>query len=447
MKYSCSIIRDLLPSYIDGLTSEETNRIVGEHLKECLNCQTVYNEMKNQGQQVENDDIDYMKKIKKYHKKKILIITLSIVFLVTFFVTTKNYYIPYEIYPDYSLEVGKQEDNICFFTVYSQEKDSYDFKNHKLVKDDYGNYHIVMYGTEALSNNTNHSYSGEVRLDELDGLLYVGDKYIDSTGYQYNSSIVNMINSRISHVGDNSGVSKLLKIAFDQLELQTGQSFEYDAFSIQTEKEPYSITVEFDYTLDDSDKKLIVEELKNVLSCIDNCNLAYIKDESTSLEVKYDKKVNTYEDYKNMPEKELMSQLDKVFPQGITDELHKNAFLLKNRYDDEILLSLGNAKDNPSLRLDFVYIDEELMQYVSKEYGFIEDDVASQRINIEEAKQLAIKFSKVCCQKEINDLEVSKPLSGYEMDDYVTLKDEDGHIYLVSLRQNYVMKYNNAKYE
>ena len=31
----CEIIRDLLPSYVDGLTSEESNREITAHVAEC----------------------------------------------------------------------------------------------------------------------------------------------------------------------------------------------------------------------------------------------------------------------------------------------------------------------------------------------------------------------------------------------------------------------------
>ncbi len=38
MKLSCSVVRDLLPLYAEGLVSEETASLVGEHLKECDEC-------------------------------------------------------------------------------------------------------------------------------------------------------------------------------------------------------------------------------------------------------------------------------------------------------------------------------------------------------------------------------------------------------------------------
>lgn len=45
-RMECSIIRDLFPSYIDGLTSEEGNYIIEEHLRECTECREFLEGMK-----------------------------------------------------------------------------------------------------------------------------------------------------------------------------------------------------------------------------------------------------------------------------------------------------------------------------------------------------------------------------------------------------------------
>lgn len=37
----CEIIRDLLPSYVDGLTSEESNREITAHVAECAPCKEI----------------------------------------------------------------------------------------------------------------------------------------------------------------------------------------------------------------------------------------------------------------------------------------------------------------------------------------------------------------------------------------------------------------------
>ena len=57
----CEIVRDLLPSYIDELTSEMSTKAVDEHLKECENCQDILGEMKRdlvQEKQAEGGDFE-----------------------------------------------------------------------------------------------------------------------------------------------------------------------------------------------------------------------------------------------------------------------------------------------------------------------------------------------------------------------------------------------------
>lgn len=45
-KLKCAVVRDLLPNYIEKLTSEETNQEIEEHLNQCEPCTKIYEEMK-----------------------------------------------------------------------------------------------------------------------------------------------------------------------------------------------------------------------------------------------------------------------------------------------------------------------------------------------------------------------------------------------------------------
>ncbi|MGL5646274.1 MAG: DUF3955 domain-containing protein [Clostridium sp.] len=67
MKYSCEIIRDLLPLYSDEVCSEESSQIVREHIAECEDCRNMLEKM-NQEIKVENLDND-VKQIKSLAKK------------------------------------------------------------------------------------------------------------------------------------------------------------------------------------------------------------------------------------------------------------------------------------------------------------------------------------------------------------------------------------------
>ena len=45
-KTICKVVQDLLPSYIEKLTSKETNEYIEKHLNECPDCQKIFENMK-----------------------------------------------------------------------------------------------------------------------------------------------------------------------------------------------------------------------------------------------------------------------------------------------------------------------------------------------------------------------------------------------------------------
>lgn len=45
MKYSCNVIQDLLPLYHDGICSEDSKKIVADHLAECPDCSHYYDHL------------------------------------------------------------------------------------------------------------------------------------------------------------------------------------------------------------------------------------------------------------------------------------------------------------------------------------------------------------------------------------------------------------------
>lgn len=71
----CNIVKDLLPLYMDELTSEETNSFIKKHLEECPNCRNEYRTFKaelsnsaNRSNDTKIQEIDYLKKINIYQK-------------------------------------------------------------------------------------------------------------------------------------------------------------------------------------------------------------------------------------------------------------------------------------------------------------------------------------------------------------------------------------------
>ena len=88
-KKECNIIQDLLPNYIEGLTNEESNRFVEEHLKECKECNDTYLHMKENFYKKENEETKNVNFLKKHRKqirilRTILLIILAILLIIVF---------------------------------------------------------------------------------------------------------------------------------------------------------------------------------------------------------------------------------------------------------------------------------------------------------------------------------------------------------------------------
>ena len=84
MKNECKIVQDLLPSYIDKLTSNESNQFIENHLKNCKSCNKILNTLKHEEKVSNVDEKEAIKKfnIKLKHKNlKIILITIILIIL------------------------------------------------------------------------------------------------------------------------------------------------------------------------------------------------------------------------------------------------------------------------------------------------------------------------------------------------------------------------------
>ncbi len=81
MKYPCAMIQDLLPLYIDGVCSEESKKIIEDHLTGCAACRQLLEEMKNAAPTVDRQaDLraaEVLKQIKKRINSRVARILLG----------------------------------------------------------------------------------------------------------------------------------------------------------------------------------------------------------------------------------------------------------------------------------------------------------------------------------------------------------------------------------
>lgn len=76
MKYSCGLIRDLLPLYVDKVCSADSRKAVEEHIFECNECQSLLNDLRNGESEeiLETEKAEVLSRHSKKERRKTFII-------------------------------------------------------------------------------------------------------------------------------------------------------------------------------------------------------------------------------------------------------------------------------------------------------------------------------------------------------------------------------------
>lgn len=92
---SCAIVRDLLPSYVDGLTSEETTDAVERHLAGCEDCRESRRLMgeAKPAEQAAGKEVDYLKKVHRRSTRRSLIIGVALMLISVSLLSFRFFYI------------------------------------------------------------------------------------------------------------------------------------------------------------------------------------------------------------------------------------------------------------------------------------------------------------------------------------------------------------------
>ncbi len=87
MKENCEVIQDLLPNYIEKLTSEKTNEYIENHIKECTECaemlKNMRSEIKSEPKNANKKEINYLKKYNRRLKGlAVIILLIAVIYVV-----------------------------------------------------------------------------------------------------------------------------------------------------------------------------------------------------------------------------------------------------------------------------------------------------------------------------------------------------------------------------
>lgn len=136
-KISCNVIGDLLPLYVDGVVSEDTKKLVEEHLAECEDCKKAAEEMEKNlilpvHETVTASEVNFLQKMKKtWAKRKIRTAVISVIATAGVILggytalTFPHWVVPYD--PE-TFTVAVEDEQVCvYYTGTEHLSTSYGF--------------------------------------------------------------------------------------------------------------------------------------------------------------------------------------------------------------------------------------------------------------------------------------------------------------------------------
>lgn len=250
---TCEVVQDLLPSYVDGLTSDVSNQAVEQHMKTCESCRKLYSEMRepmngedvseiNDGQKADSkksSEIDFLKKIRKKNRMRILAAVLIVVIAVGVGLWSKVYVVGQEVeqaefvqanvaVEDHKvsvqgllLDATKGVSDVAF-----QEKD--------------GIVTVSLRETRKSSFHTNE-FQADYQSSEDVKQVVLENRILWDDGVSIDGTVSDLYQSRNPYVGDTSADGRSVQAARAVLGINDGALISYGT-QLQTSEEPYGWT-------------------------------------------------------------------------------------------------------------------------------------------------------------------------------------------------------------
>lgn len=289
-KIPCAVIKDLLPSYAEDLTSPETCELVREHLQECPDCQSVYEAMHeeiptetegNCGIAADASEIDYLKKVRNTGRKKIIASVLTVLLLAGGAVFAKVYLYGSPI-DDFHMTVSSQcveastetgesgeSEDFMIFSCWIEGTRGQAFTHYKIRETDEGK-EVVLYAAPASIFHKETTMQIWIPEDSAESITIKGDTYGGNGCVTKRAK--ELYAARNPYIGDISadqkianllGVGEKLGSYTNKLDTEEKEGWEY----------PYGWELIFDEPWKDAERRS--EKMKNyayaLIALIDNC--------------------------------------------------------------------------------------------------------------------------------------------------------------------------------
>lgn len=235
----CAIVQDLLPNYLEGMTSDETNQAIERHLADCAACAACKAAMAGETSAESAEqarEVDYLKKVKRRNGKRILLAVLCTILLFVAGVAAKIFLIGQPV-TEGSFGCAMIYDDERMELTVSSHGSANAFKDFDVeIRDGIA----YVEGRSVLVSSLYREGSATVEIP-LEGVsqIYVCGRLVWADGVAVHPETLQLYESKTLYVGD---ISALNQIA-NQLEIRPHVGDWLN--SLHTSSEPYRWTLEF----------------------------------------------------------------------------------------------------------------------------------------------------------------------------------------------------------
>lgn len=245
----CAIVEDLLPAYVEGLTSEETTAAVEAHLASCPACAAKRAAMgAEEGPSPEETaetarEVDYLKAVRRRGRRRVAAAILCTVLVLLLGFAAKIFVIGEPLDPDGVVVSSQESDDVLQVQISSYGSGnafhSWTVENQDGV--------VVITARSVLASPLFRDGTGTVEVP-LEGVteIWLGEagegRMIWQDDTEISADAWALYQAQTPYVGDNSAVGRVLAA----VDTWYGPPIVDYTISLQTSSEPYGLTIHFD---------------------------------------------------------------------------------------------------------------------------------------------------------------------------------------------------------
>ena len=266
---TCGVVRDLLPSYVEGLTSPESNAAVERHLSGCPECAQLRTALAGAPEQAAPEDakeVDYLKKVKRRGWRRVAAAVAVTVLLFAVGVAAKLFLIGTPIQTQVmswfiSTDVPGQLE-IRVYSIWSGTA----CRQWETEQEPEGIVRVTCRQVLPSPLSNSGDYRAVLNTEGVNA-VYLGDQLIWQGGVEISPQIDRIYQAQTPYVGDAPAVGRVL----NALRFDTCGSY---TLELHTSSAPYRLTLNFSGPqtsgkMGDSEKGLY-QDMAAVLAIIGN---------------------------------------------------------------------------------------------------------------------------------------------------------------------------------